>query len=307
LKYENEHIRRPQFNIAINKIKCNYYDTRTIHFLRSLSMAMLIKSFLKRLICTGGPILIAIIVCSCFHSAGQKEIKYKKYVGPNRVLVLLLPTIKGKGFHYEKHGFGEAVRERGFEADLKILDINPILYLQGRIVDVVKKEIIDPAIASGYEKILLVGISLGGHGALLYVTKAPQNIDGVVIIAPFLGGFFINDVIKSAGGLSRWEECPPFEWDYACNMWKLIKDYLSMPRNQNKIILGYGLEDDFAESNQLLASQLPASNVFQVSGGHDWITWKNIWSKVLDYYRVACSERGSTSCHIEVMNVNQDR
>jgi hypothetical protein len=270
-------------------------------------MAMLRTSFIRRLICTVSPILITIVAWGCFHKAGQQELRFKKYVGPNRVLVLLLPSIQGKGLHYEKHGFVEAVRERGFEADLKILDVNPLLYLQGRIVDVVKTEIVDPAIDSGYKKIILVGISLGGHGVLLYVTKESQDIDGVVVIAPFIGGFFINDVIKSAGGLSRWEECPPIEWDYACDMWKLLKDYLSVSENQDKIILGFGLEDGFAKSNQLLANELPARNVFRVSGGHDWVTWKTIWTKVLDHYHVACSGANGALCHIEVLSVDQGR
>jgi alpha-beta hydrolase superfamily lysophospholipase len=78
---------------------------------------------------------------------------------------------------------------------------------------VVKTEIVNPAIDSGYKKIILVGISLGGYGALLYVTEASHNIGGVVVMVPFIGGFFINDAIQSAGGLSRWEECPPIEWD----------------------------------------------------------------------------------------------
>jgi len=267
-------------------------------------MTMPQKLFIKRLIWTVSPILITIAAWGCFPKAGQRELSFKKFVGPNRVLVILLPTIKGEGLHYEKHGFVEAVRERGFESDLKILDVNPVLYLQGRIVDVVNTEIVAPAIEAGYNKIIIVGISLGGHGALLYVTKAPQDIDGVVVIAPFIGGFFINDVIQSAGGLSRWEECPPIEWDYACDMWKLLKDYLSVPEHQDKIILGFGLEDDFAESNQLLANQLPARNVFRVSGGHDWVTWKTIWTKVLDHFHVACSDTNGAFCHIEVLRVD---
>jgi hypothetical protein len=80
--------------------------------------------------------------------------------------VLLLPPIAGRGLRYEQNGFVEAVRERGFGADLKIVDVNPTLYLQGKIVEVLKNELIDPAKASGYSNILLVGISLGGHDGM---------------------------------------------------------------------------------------------------------------------------------------------
>ena len=129
-------------------------------------------------------------------------------------------------------------------------------------MEVLKNELIYPARASGYSRVLLVGISLGGHGALLYVTQAAQDIDGVVLLAPFIGGFVIDEAIRKAGGLTQWEDCPSVEWNYACDLWHLIKDYLSVPDNMDKIVLGFGLQDGFADSNQLLADQLPPPKCF---------------------------------------------
>jgi esterase/lipase superfamily enzyme len=261
------------------------------------------KPFIKKLI------WINTIVCSVFLFSGcssytdKPELRFRKFVGPDRVLVLLLPTIAGKGSDYEQQGFIEAVREKGFNADMKILDVDPVIYLQGRIVEVLKKELVDPAKVSGYKKILLVGISLGGHGALLYVTQSSEDVDGVVVLAPFIGGYLINDAIEKAGGLHKWENCPLFEWDYACDMWKLLKDYLSNPDKQRKVIIGYGTEDGFANGNQLLSEQLPQENVFTVPGGHDWMTWKLLWIKTLDYFHVSCTETGAYSCLIEVKRV----
>jgi len=87
----------------------------------------------------------------------------------------------------------------------------------------VKTELVDPAKASGYEKIILVGASLGGHGALLYIMQHPEDVDGVVVLAPFLGGGRVAEAIENAGGLEKWEDCPALEWDYPCHMWKLLK------------------------------------------------------------------------------------
>ena len=244
-------------------------------------------------------LFILLIAYGCSYGPEKKELGFNKYVGPDRVLVLLLPPIAGRGLQYERSGFIEAVRERGFEVDLKVVDVNPMLYLQGRIVEVIKNEIIDPAKASGYSRLLLVGISLGGHGALLYVTQAAQDIDGVVLLAPFIGGFVIDDAIREAGGLTQWEDCPSIEWNYACDMWNLIKGFLSVPGNKDKIVLGFGLEDGFAESNQVLAQQLPPNNVFKVSGGHDWVTWKRLWIKILDYYNVSCTSTNPAYCPID--------
>jgi len=248
------------------------------------------RAMMKRLVSVLAIACIILLFVGCSSHFSKKSLPYRDYVGPDRVLVLLLPPISGKGLQYETNGFIEAVREKGFEADLKILDVNPVLYFRGRIIELVKTELVDPAKASGYEKIILVGTSLGGHGALLYITQHPQDVDGVVVLAPFLGGGRVVEEIEKAGGLEKWEDCPVLEWDYPCNMWKLLKACVSDPRNQSTIILGYGTEDGFAKQNSLLANELPPKNVFTVAGGHDWVTWKHLWIDVLEYFHVNCSK-----------------
>ena len=258
---------------------------------------------MKRLfsLCVIACIIVLFVGCSSYTS--KKSLGYRHYVGPDRVLLLLLPPIGGGGSHYETNGFIEAVREKGFEADLKILDVNPVLYFRGRIIELVKTELVDPAKASGYEKIILVGASLGGHGALLYIMQHPEDVDGVVVLAPFLGGGRVADAIEKAGGLRKWEDCPALEWDYPCHMWKLLKACVSDPHNRSSIILGYGTEDGFAKQNSLLANELPPKNVFKVAGGHDWATWKHLWVEVLEYFHVSCSQTGQETCLIEIKRV----
>lgn len=258
---------------------------------------------MKRLVSVLAISCIIPLLAGCSWYTSKKSLRYKDYVGPDRVLVLLLPPIGGMGSHYETNGFIEAVREKGFEADLKILDVNPVLYLRGRIIELVKTELVDPAKASGYEKIILVGTSLGGHGALLYIMQHPEDVDGVVVLAPFLGGGRVAEAIEKAGGLEKWEDCPALEWDYPCHMWKLLKTCVSDPQNHTTIILGYGTEDGFAKQNSLLAKELPPENVFTVAGGHDWVTWKHLWIEVLEYFHVNCSQTGQETCLIEIKRV----
>ncbi len=255
---------------------------------------------MKRLVSVLAILCIITLFVGCSWYTSKKSIGYKHYVGQDRVLVLLLPPIGGMGSHYETNGFIEAVREKGFEADLKILDVNPVLYLQGRIIDLVKTELVDPAKASGYETIILVGVSLGGHGALLYIMQHPEDVDGVVVLAPFLGGDRFAGAIEKAGSLEKWEDCPALGWDYPCIMWKLLKACVSDPNHQSTIILGYGTEDGFAKQNSLLAKELPPKNVFKVAGGHDWVTWKRLWIQVLEYFHVNCSQTGHETCPIEI-------
>jgi len=202
-----------------------------------------------------------------------------------RSLVVLLPTMGGKGSHYETEGFLDEVWERGFEASIEVVDVRPSLYLGSRIVELLKTEVIDPAKAEGFKEIYLVGISLGGHGVLLYATKYPEDVDGIVILAPFISGDTASEAIDDAGGLDEWEDCPFLAWTHACNLWKSLKVYVSDPRSRKKIVLGFGTEDIFAEQCRILADVLPPEQVFTVSGGHDWATWKKLFTKVADYFK----------------------
>ena len=242
---------------------------------------------------------IASAFSGCSWYFGEQKLRGKTHVGTNRTLVVFIPTIQGRGFQYEKQGFLEAVREKGFEANLKILDVNPNLYLEGKIVESLKSEVIGPAKTEGYETIIVVGVSLGGHGALLYFAEHQEDVDGVVVFAPFLGGPLAARAIEEAGGLHSWESCPAFAWNYGCNIWKLMKDLSSASETRERIFLGYGKEDPFSRQNRLLGQALPPKHVFVVSGGHDWVSWKDLWIQALDYFHVKCGASGRGFCFIE--------
>ncbi len=146
------------------------------------------------------------------------------YVGTNKNLVVLLPTSGGEGSHYETKGFIKVFREKGYEAHLKVLDVNPRLYLNSKIVDLLKTEVIIPAKNDGFEKIYLVGISLGGHGALQYATKHPEDVDGVFVLAPFLAGPVVSDALEKAGG---------HDWATWKKLWIMALDHFQdHPSNQ---------------------------------------------------------------------------
>lgn len=232
---------------------------------------------------------VATMLSGCSGFWGKKALTPRSYpsmFGTNRALVVLLPGFGGKGTHFEKQGFLEGIRERGFDANMKTLDIKPTLYLKSRIVEILKTEVITHAKAQGYELIFLVGISMGGHGALLYVTEYPEDVDGVLLLSPFISGPLVTKAIEDAGGLDKWEDCPFIAWDYACNLWKSLKDYVSNPENRANIYLGYGTDDIFVDECRVLADILPPEHVFTVPGRHDWATWKKLWIMALEYFKV---------------------
>jgi hypothetical protein len=105
---------------------------------------------------------------------------------------------------------------------------------------------------------------LGGHGALLYLSRHPEDIDYVVVMAPFMADPITINAIEDEGGLAQMAECPGIVWDYACNMLALIKNYIASLGNERRLALGYGMDDDFAEQNQPLADILPQDLVFTI-------------------------------------------
>ena len=241
---------------------------------------------MKRVIFLCAIASVAFLFLGCAGSRGKKTLTTVRYSGMTgkRSLVVLLPTMGGKGSHYETQGFLDEVWERGFEAGIEVVDVNPSLYLGNRIVELLKTEVIEPAKNEGFEEIYFVGISLGGHGVLLYATIHPEDVDGVVILAPFISGDRASEAIDQAGGLETWEDCPFLAWTHACNLWKSLRDYVSDPKNQRKVVLGFGTEDIFVDQCRILSDVLLPEQVFTVPGGHDWETWKKLFAKAADYF-----------------------
>jgi hypothetical protein len=242
---------------------------------------------MKRVILLCAIASIVVLSPGCSGSRGKKPLPSIRYPGMTgkRSFVVLLPGLGGKGSHYETQGFLDEVWERGFEATMEVVDVKPTLYLGSRIVERLKTEVIEPAKAEGFEDIYLVGTSMGGHGVLLYATKYPEDVAGIVILAPFISGEVASEAIDEAGGLDTWEDCPFLGWKHTCNLWKALKVYVSDARNQRKVVLGFGTEDIFLDQCRILADVLLPEQVFTVSGGHDWPTWKKLFVKAADYFR----------------------
>jgi hypothetical protein len=82
---------------------------------------------------------IACVIAIIFGCAGprQEHTLYSEFypstVGNHCVLAVLLPGIGGDGSLYETQGFIEAVHEREFEADIRILNVEPHMYLNKKL------------------------------------------------------------------------------------------------------------------------------------------------------------------------------
>jgi pimeloyl-ACP methyl ester carboxylesterase len=200
----------------------------------------------------------------------------------NRVMLVMLPGAKAQPQDLVQHGFVRALRERGLAIDVIAAEAHLGYYLARSFSTHLKQDIIAPARARNYRRIWLMGISLGGMGALIYARDHPAEIEGVILLAPFLGVRGTIAEIARAGGLARWQPGVLNPEDEERRLLAWIKAYQSGAASLPAIHLGYGTDDRYAPASKLLAERLPAAQVVTIAGGHDWATWLTAWQLLLD-------------------------
>jgi pimeloyl-ACP methyl ester carboxylesterase len=196
-------------------------------------------------------------------------------------LLVLLPGVHMTPAEIEQQGFVSAVRQRGLAVDVVIAGTLLDHTRDGSVIRRLRAEVIAPARAQGYRQIWLAGISLGAYLALHYERSHPGEVQGLVLIAPYLGKRTLMQDIQAAGGPNRWRQqaMPPAADDIDYTLWSWLS---ALPAGSPPVWLATGREDRFAPEHQLLAELLPTDRVHTVPGGHDWLPWRSLWSHWLD-------------------------
>ena len=202
--------------------------------------------------------------------------------GAERLLLVMLPGAADVPESFLRHGFVEALRERRLPVDAILVDAHMDYYLERGIGERLARDVIVPARSSQYRQIWLLGMSLGGMGALIGARDHPAEIDGVILLAPFLGNRGRIAGIMRGGGLADWQpgETEPQDDEQALLAW--LKAYPSSDPAVPAIHLGYGVSDRYSAASEMLAQRLPAERVAATQGGHDWETWTRLWKRFLD-------------------------
>jgi pimeloyl-ACP methyl ester carboxylesterase len=202
--------------------------------------------------------------------------------GTNRIMLVMLPSAKARPQDLLQWGFVRALRERSLPIDVVAVEAHLGYYLERSISKHLTHDIIAPARARNYRRIWLMGISLGGMGSLIYTREHPADIEGVILLAPFLGARGTIAEVVRAGGLARWQPGAIKPDDDERRLLAWIKAYQPAASELPKIYLGYGADDRFAAAGKMLAERLPAAQVVTIPGGHDWATWIHLWQHLLD-------------------------
>ncbi|TNJ34747.1 alpha/beta hydrolase [Arenimonas terrae] len=206
-----------------------------------------------------------------------------------RVLVVVLP---GRGDDLEglrRSGIAEAIQGAWPEADVELVAMTMPYYFEGRMPQRLHSEVIEPARRRGYAGIWLAGASMGGMGTLLYERQYPGQLDGLVLMAPYLGDRGLIREI-AAKGLKNWSPgAEPVAIDagnYQREVWRDVQAWSGSGRSK-RAWLAYGDADRLARAMPALRPALVADQVLVRPGGHAWVVWSPAAGEIFARIRAA--------------------
>ncbi|MFL6258107.1 MAG: alpha/beta hydrolase [Thermoanaerobaculia bacterium] len=199
--------------------------------------------------------------------------------GQPRTLVVLLPGRRDSPEDFGRERFPEIAARAGAKADMIAVDAHLAYYYDRTIVERLREDVIAPA-RRRYDRIWLVGISIGGTGTLLYAGQHPEDVNGLVTFAPYLGEDEVIREVSSAGGIRGWRPPEPLAPDdFQRRVWVWLKGYEGGSEGRLPLYLGWGRRDGFARANGMAAEVLPPKHVFTAAGGHGWKAWRSLWEQ----------------------------
>jgi len=191
-------------------------------------------------------------------------------------LIVFLPGRRDHASVFARNGLIEVVQRANLGADLIATDAHIGYYRSGSLVRQLHDEIIEPAHARGYRRIILIGVSMGAYGAVRYAMAHPGKVDVLVLLSPFLGAGPVGREIAEAGD-EDFEQTRRWLLSYPKSKSDAERSAAQYPR----ILFGRGEEDLFPITHAELRAALPPHDVFTTPGAHVWPTWRALLEKML--------------------------
>lgn len=198
----------------------------------------------------------------------------------SHTLVLMFPGVGDDGDAYVDQGFVERLQAARKGVDVVTVDARRQYFAARTLLARVDKDVLRPARQRGYTRIWIVGLSMGGVGALLTARHFGNDVDGLVLFAPYLGRHRIIARIGRAGGVRKWKP-PVGKTTWSVDLWRWIRGY-GEGKRRPIIYLASGTEDMWAKAHKLIGEIIPPEHIFSGPGGHAWTVWSPLWTKLLD-------------------------
>ncbi|MDP0501364.1 MAG: alpha/beta hydrolase [Verrucomicrobiota bacterium JB022] len=198
-------------------------------------------------------------------------------------LLVFLPGRGDRPEQFADEGLLEELRAANAPVDVWAVDAHLNYYYRRTIGDRLREDVLAPARELGYERIYVVGISLGGLGALMYEVDHGRTWDGIILLAPYLGEdprLFAQ--IEAAGGPEQWTPPEETSWDqFQFRLWGWLGSYRREADQRPPVWLGVGADDRFRRPIDLFAESLPPERVYRAPGAHRWPVWRELWREIL--------------------------
>lgn len=233
-------------------------------------------------------VLLTVLIGGC--AAGgdvRKPIPTAFFAAPqpaNR-LVVMLPGRGDDLESLERKRVAETIQAAWPHADVILTGLTMPFYRQGRAARRLHDEVIEPRHHDDDHELWIIGISLGGMGAILYEREYPGQANGLMLLSPYLGEKAIHNDIRTAGGLSQWDAGPMQAINadsFQHELWRTAKTWQATPARASAIWLAYGSDEPFRDPIELMSPALPANHVVMLPGGHDWKLWNTALRELLD-------------------------
>jgi len=212
---------------------------------------------------------------------------------PGETLVIVLPGRWDNVEVMAGAGIVEAVQGAWPEADVLLTSATMAYYTDGGLARRLHEQVVTPARTRGYRQVWMMGASMGGMGTLLYEQAYPGELDGLVLLAPYLGRGRVLREIVDAGGIEQWSPGPvPAErnrGNFDRELWRHLQTWLSDPDLGERVWLAYGSEDRLRDAVPVFSPLIPEAQVLERPGGHAWSVWVPAAGDVLARARAAQS------------------
>ena len=227
-------------------------------------------------------LLVLLPSCGIFPRATPMPVRVLTGGKPDgKELIVFLPGRWSRVEEFEREGFFEIARKRWPDARFVAPDLHLGYYKNRSIALRLEQDVIQPARKSGVRKITVVGISMGGLGALIHEMEYPGRVDEIILLSPYLGEDTVLREIEAVGGLRKWHPGPIADADFSRKLWLSLRQNWLENGRQPRVLLGCGNEDRLAASNHLFAREFlkPADQEW-IPGTHDWPTWRPLFSSL---------------------------
>lgn len=233
---------------------------------------------------TQATLLALLSSCTFFRDAAvpMPAVLHPAPAGNAKGLIVMLPGMGDTPDDFVSHGFVAMVHGANPHFDVLCPDAHFGYYKNSSIVPRLYEDLLADA-KSRYQHVWLLGISIGGMSSVVYASEHPGTIDGMILLAPFMGDREHIATVRAGGGLRAWQapaDRPEFtDIERRTNqVWSWYHEAVTRPKEMPKLFVGYGERDGLATPNAMVANELPPDQSMKYDGGHNWTTYTQLFA-----------------------------